>query len=185
MSLTKAQLLQWVGLILIISLTVEVFLLANQNRELKKVLSGMSSDQQGLATGDQLEPFLFLTMDGSFSQFSYDDPSKKYLLFILSTSCPHCEQTLPIWNAITKVSSNKVNILGISIHDYEKTRKFANEKNVEFNIVSADTNFQRKYKVSGVPETLLVNGSGIVEKAWIGQLSNEQTDEIISLLAAP
>lgn len=127
------------------------------------------------------------TLDGDASEISYDDPTKKYLLFVLSTTCPHCEKTLVNWKEIAlSKSAEKCNIFGISMHDLEKTKQYLATKDVGFYLVSvgADTSFGRKYKISGVPETILIKGGGLVEKVWIGELSVEQTKEIKKLMGA-
>jgi hypothetical protein len=70
------------------------------------------------------------------------------------------------------------------MQNLEETKKFLEGKNVGFYTfsVSNDTSFNRKYKVNGVPETILLNGGGTVEKVWIGELSTEQRTEIEELM---
>jgi peroxiredoxin len=76
--------------------------------------------------------------------------------------------------------------LGISIDKKEQTQKYYGDKNVRFYLSTlADSTFSQKYRISGVPVTMLIQGNRTVEKTWMGELSAEQTDEIQTLLKAP
>jgi peroxiredoxin len=144
---------------------------------------GMTAD--ALQPGDHVKPIKLQTMGGSVSELKYDDPGKKYLLFVLSTTCPHCEKNLDRWKAINERNrQGNCEIVGISIHDFKATRKYVEEKDPGFYITSAaaDTSFHRGYKLVGVPETILLKGDGSVQKVWIGELSADQTSEIEALL---
>lgn len=180
---------QAIGFGLIVLLTVETILLIKQNRELKIMLKSMSmiSEVEPLKPGERVEPIKVQALDGSMSELSYNDPSRKYLLFVLSTNCPHCEKTLVNWKHIVERNTNdRCSIVGLSVHNLDETIKYISKKDVSFYLASvfADTSFNRKYKVSGVPETILVKGDGTVEKVWIGELSDEVTKEIQDLSGA-
>ena len=60
------------------------------------------------------------------------------------------------------------------------------EKKVGFYSTSTekDTSFYRKYRISVVPETILINGNGVVEKVWLGELNQSQIIEITNLMCA-
>jgi peroxiredoxin len=185
----KAGWFQLITYLAILLLAAEVILLAIQNRDLKKALSSMSvvSQVEPLKAGDRVEAFKLQTMDGNVNELNYADPAKKYLLFILSTTCPHCEKTLPVWSDIVAKNSNdNCSIIGVSIHPIDQTIKFAADKKITFYLASAakDTSFYRKYRIPGVPETILLDGSGIVQRTWVGELNPEQAEEIENLTAA-
>ena len=174
---------------LISLLTAEVVLLTLQNRDLKNKLksTAFAAQVDPLAPGEKAVPFKIQTLDGATNELAFSDPAKKSLLFVLSTTCPHCEKTLANWKTITEKSlDDRCNIIGVSIHNLEETRKYLTNKKVGFYMVSAaaDTGFSRKYKISGVPETILIDGNGSVEKVWLGELSDEQTEEIEKLMSA-
>ncbi len=139
-----------------------------------------------LKPGDTVEAFTVNTLDGATRQITYTDPTKKYLLFVLSTTCPHCANTLPVWKSIAQANHDNCDVIGVSLHNVDETRKYFETKDVGFYItsVAGDTSFSRKYKISGIPETILIKGNGVVEKAWVGELTQEQTTEIQSLISA-
>jgi peroxiredoxin len=173
-----------IGLILITFLSVDVIVLTIQNRELKSRFNATSAQPDPLKPGEQVEPFSFTTLDGGIANLDYSDSNTKYLLFVLSTTCPHCEKNLVAWKEIVDRNQNdQCNIMGLSLDNIENTKSYVASKNVSF-VLSAvtDTSFSRKYKIAGVPETILIQ-NGTVEKAWLGELSKEQTSEIINLMS--
>jgi peroxiredoxin len=173
---------------LVLLLSVEVVLLTLQNKKLKELLNtttslGLNSD--ALQPGEHVKPIMLQTLDGSLSSLKYDDPNKSHLLLVLSTTCPHCEKNLVRWKLINESNRrDNCEIVGISIHDLDATRKYVVERKPGFYITSAgaDTGFYRGYKLVGVPETILVRSDGSVQKVWIGELSSDQTTEIEALL---
>ena len=176
-----------IGYLLILFLTAEVILLTYQNRELKQELKNLvaaTQPMESLKPGERVEPFNVKTLDGGLSEVRYADPAKKYLLLVLSTTCPHCAKTLPVWDVIARNRPNNADVLGISVHDVDHTKKYVEESKINFYVVSVDTSFYRKYKISGVPETILVSGDGTVEKSWIGELTADQSTEIQNLMGA-
>lgn len=181
----RPRLYQSVGIVLMIGLLVEVVLLTNENRELKNSLRVNSQPPaDALTPGDKLEAIKVRTLDGQAAEFTYSDSSKKYLIFVLSTTCPHCEKNLVAWNSLSRqFSPDSVMIFGVSLDGFSETQEYITAKDVRFFTASAaDTSFGRKYKISGIPETMLVSGRGILEKVWIGELNPNQLHEIRQLI---
>ena len=136
-----------------------------------------------LKPGERVEAFKVYTLDGNASEVGYTDTTRKCLLFVLSTSCPHCEKTIASWRQIAESDTRNIcNIFGVSLQPFDETKRYLESKNVGFYLVSAETSFSRKYKVPGVPETILLQGNGIVQKTWLGELSTTQVDEIQVLM---
>ena len=181
----KTNWIQLISFIVIALLGAEDVMLIYQNRQLKDMLKG-PPQMEPLKAGEHLETVKVQTLDGTTTDLAYTEPSQKYLLFVFSTTCPHCEKTLPAWQTIANNKNDNCNILGISIHTLEETNKFVAAKNINFVTVTAaeDTSFSRKYKVAGVPETILISGNGTVEKAWVGELNADQTKEIQNLISS-
>ena len=140
-----------------------------------------------LKPGERVEPIEIQTLDGKKSKLSYTEADKKYLLFVLSTSCPHCEKNMQLWKQIVDFDKDhKCNIIGVSVDNLRATSDYFAEKEIDFYMVSAevDTGFYRKYKIVGVPETILVDGNGVVEKTWVGELSDDQAHQIETYMIA-
>ena len=184
----KTYWIQLVTFTIIAVLVVEDGLLIIQNKELKARLNAFAAPQmEPLKPGEVLQPVNVQTLDGNIRELNYSDTSKKYLLFVFSTTCPHCERNLVRWQEIVDgYHADGCDIIGISVHDLDATQRYVTTKNIGFVTVSSakDTSFARKYKMSGVPETILVAKNGKVEKTWRGELNAEQTDEIKSLIGS-
>ncbi|MDI6767331.1 MAG: hypothetical protein QME52_10960, partial [Bacteroidota bacterium] len=89
------------------------------------------------------------TLSGDEKAITYDDSTKKYLFFVLSTDCPHCINNLTHWKEITIGNDNdNCYILGISMSNLEETNKYAAERDVSFYLSTADTSFGREYKIA-------------------------------------
>jgi peroxiredoxin len=183
----KSNLFRIASVALLIALTIEVVFLTIQNRNLKRtlqVLTGQPLDT--LKQGERLEPFTVRTMDGQLVHFDYANSARKYLLFVLSTHCPHCEKNLGRWNSLADYSQdNPLTVFGLSLDDLEATREYITHGEVKFYLTAlADTTFKGKYKINGVPETILVSGNGLVERVWVGELDTNQLHEIQELASA-
>lgn len=180
---------QILSVVMIVFLILEVALLILQNRDLRAQLSVSANKEmmEPLKHGEKVGTIKIETLNEEMSEISYADPRKKYLLFVFSTTCPHCEKNFVNWQMIAD-KGNRMHcvIRGISVHDFESTRKYMETKKPNFDVVVlADTSFKSRYRVNGVLETILVNGDGALEKIWIGELTNEQTKEIQILMSSP
>jgi|ERR1041385_238082 peroxiredoxin len=184
----KTNWTQSISYIVIMILITETVFLIKQNKELKTTIKEMTASSiiEPLQPGERVEPVKIQSLDKKISELTYNEPQKKTLLFIFSTTCPHCEKNLPMWKSLVEHNnSNQCDVIGISIHQVDKTFDYVSSRNVNFITysVSSDTSFSRKYKISGVPETVLLNGLGIVEKTWSGELTQEHTMEIQKLMS--
>jgi len=167
--------------VVIFILSIDVVFLTIQNKKLKSTIQTyIGNSVNPLKSGDQVKPLKVISMNGDTINFTYTETDKKYILFVLSTTCPHCEKNLIYWqNIIDSIDNNKLNIFGISLNNYDETLHYIMEKKLGFyTFTIADTNFIKEYKIAGVPETILLNGKGVVENVWIGELNNEKTMEI-------
>jgi peroxiredoxin len=185
--LKKINWVQIVSYVVILFLLVKMIVLILQNRELKSTINRLTipNTSESLKEGEKVEPFGVQTLDSSISQIRYDDTTKKYLFFVFSTTCPYCEKNIESWNSIVKSHhSDEWRILGISTHSFEPTMKYYEMNKIYYIGVCADTNFTRKYKVYGVPQTLMISGDGTVKKVYNGLLNQNQVDEIESMIGA-
>ncbi|MBI5215083.1 MAG: thioredoxin family protein [Ignavibacteriae bacterium] len=167
-------------------LSIEIILLTLQNRELKTQLAeaiSKPSPQEILKVGERVDPFYAATLNGTTKEFQYDDTTKKYLLFIFSTTCSYCEKNLSNWKSIEQSLQNStMKISWLSTHPIDKTVDYAAKNQLTTEVCVVDTVFARKYKVYGVPLTILINSQGNVEKVWRGLLKEEDVLEMKSLV---
>ena len=112
--------------------------------------------------------------------------NKSTLLFILSTTCPHCDNNLPSWNLITTRNPNDINtVIGISTQSLTLTKNYYENRDIGFPlVVAADTSFSTKFKIQGVPMTILVNPGGSIGNVWMGELTPTILEEIFATMNA-
>ncbi len=167
-----------VGLLVIGFLGTEDLVLIVQNQRLKEALA--PPQLVLLKPGEVMSSFRVRTRDGQFSRITYSDSVDRYILFVLSTKCPHCHNTLGQWNAIAGMTGmRRCRVLGVSTSDFDETAQYDDTSNIKFDLVTlADSSFFRKYKVFAYPETIVLSGSGKVDGVWAGELSDKQLKEI-------
>jgi peroxiredoxin len=181
---TLVRSLPW---LLIGFLAIEDVLLMSQNHRLRANITALVGDQSNatLEPGDRVKAIKVTTLLAKDSLITYKESGRKYLLFVLSPTCPHCERNLNPWAFIAQnASTSNFSAIGISIFPLAATKKYSEEKKIAFNLViGSDTTFSRNYKVNSVPQTILLGFDGKVEKVWLGELSSTNLDEINELIA--
>ncbi len=180
----KMNWLQLSSFVLVAFLAADVVILTIQNRQLKQSLSSSSGEQpQSLQPGDHVPAFSVRTQSDGINTIAYSDSNQVYILFVLSTTCPHCLNNLTAWNTIAQTQTSGTTILGVSLDDLEKTKAYASVRDISFYLAAiADTTFIRAYKIVGVPQTIVLRGNGIVQKSWVGELNTNDTRDILALV---
>jgi len=170
--------------LVVILLAVEVYILALQNKELKRELSAAGSQPELLKEGDIVPSFWATTIDGRPEEISYNEPRKLHLLLVFNTTCPACKENLPNWIEISrKLDSKSCALIGISLHKPKTTQKYVLEKGVPFTVlVPRDSMFIKNYKSNAIPQTVLIESGGKVRKVWNGVLSSENKKEIANFV---
>ncbi len=177
---------KWVnilGIVVIMLLAMDVVVLSLKNRDLKNNIREITGFEppEPLESGTLAEKISVTLLDGRNDSISYDEVYAKYLLFVFSTTCPHCEANIPRWKSLNEKLDGRCFIIAISIHDVERTVDYVTKREFPFYTVSLnDSAFYQRYKISGVPVTILVAGDATVEGVWRGELNDEQVGDIVS-----
>lgn len=164
---------------ILILLSAMIILLIIQNKELNNLLIKSSFGQ--FNNGDYFSKLKVMTISGEELFLEFDKSSIDTVLFIFSTECPYCEQSILKWNDLQKEFDDKFNFIGISVDNITKTSLFILKTAPNFNIViPLQTNFREDYKISGFPQTVVINKSGKVERYWLG-LFNETIEKEVRI----
>ena len=172
------------ALVIVLLMLIVVFLI-RQNRELKSGLSALKTGQRPstLWAGKRVGPVNLHTLANTLETLNYGDSRSDFLLFVFSTTCPFCEKTWPNWEKLAEAyAGSRVQVIGISMHGLELTKAYVDLKKPSFDVLLADTVFARVYGISGVPETILVRGDGVVAGIWTGILADEHLEAVANLL---
>src|SRR5262245_59127065 len=126
-------------------------------------------------------------IDGRTDTFRFDDPRRRYLLFVFSTTCPYCEESLPRIEDVVRTGMGPATTpIAVSIHGPAETARFVVTHPIGFRVVCAEPSedFQRRNRITGVPTTILVDGRGVVQKVWEGDVTADLAATIRAALAS-
>jgi thiol-disulfide isomerase/thioredoxin len=159
----------------LIVLAVQVVMLTIQNRKLKQVQSASIADQ--IKIGDTLTLRQLAVVD---PRKMLDTTSGKQLVFIMTTSCPFCKQTLPIWNELAARVTHSISVIGISLDSRDSTLAYMKSNDISFPLaISLDVGkFKKMNKITGAPITLIRESGGKVLQLWIGKLDKQKALEV-------
>jgi peroxiredoxin len=92
------------------------------------------------------------------------------LVVFWATSCSICRHELPLLNRLRdEFRASGVEILAVNIRDLDGAREFMSGKHLSLtNLVDADGQTARNYKVSGVPKLVLIGPDGKIRRSAAG-----------------
>ena len=104
----------------------------------------------------------------------------RQLVFVMTTTCPYCRQTLPIWAALAdsvrRLPGWTVDVVGISLDSAEATRVYSEIHAVAYPLVTFPSRkLKQLYRARAVPQTLVLDEEGRVLYARIGLLEPQAT----------
>jgi hypothetical protein len=177
---------RWFNIIttaLIVFLSVELVLLVIENRRYEEMLvqSGVIQRDDALKPGERISDIAITTLEGKDGLLTFSGEDDRYLLFVLSTSCPHCLANLPKWADINRrVAPSGRFVVGLSVHGASETVQYVQDNGVGFyTVTTPDSSFLDHYRLPGVPATLLLSAGGVVKNVWIGELTDAQVAEVV------
>jgi peroxiredoxin len=119
------------------------------------------------------------------------DPLARQVLFVLTTSCPFCRQTLPKWNQIADSAASlrpgHVVVAAISLDSLNLTRDYVRQHQLRYPVVLFPAKkLRRLYRASAVPQTLVLDHEGRILYARTGLLEPQAVvDSIFAALSRP
>jgi thiol-disulfide isomerase/thioredoxin len=125
-----------------------------------------ASAPAGLAPGETVPAFDAERVDGGMTHVGYPTGKTTVLLFFLA-SCPHCQRTIPLWNAAYQRRPKNTDVVGVMLD--REFPGFFSVMPVSFTVVRApDREIMKAFKVSSVPVTLRVAPGGKVQDVQVG-----------------
>ena len=164
----KIPVIDLLSLLLIVFVGYEVWQLQGRVNRLELVNSG---------AGDALEsasllPMPAVTPAGQKVTIGRGTPR---LIFFMSTHCGYCGKNMPIWTEIAQRvgRDHALFLLGNPEEMKEVPGYLAKYGLSGFPAAFADPEVLDRYYMKSVPRTLLVSGSGKVEKVWRGTVTTD------------
>ena len=122
---------------------------------------------------DQAPNWTLATLEGDMISLS-DYRGKTVVLNFWATWCQPCVMEIPNFEKFSKEHPN-IPVLGIAIDGTPQALKqFAEQHNMTYPIVLANTKVQEEYKVSTLPMTVIVAPDGKVKDTHIGIMMEQQ-----------
>lgn len=159
----------------VVVLAVQVVILSNQNRTLKEGRQAKSRDQ--IKEGDTLQ---FIQLEPLKPGLTLDTSSARQLVFLMTTTCPFCKETIPVWKELSAKVGKSIPVLAISLDTRDSTSKFVEGNGISFPVaISRDAAaFKKVNKITGVPIALIRENTGRVTKVWFGKLDTQKALEV-------
>lgn len=181
----KTHIWSIVLIVLVIAMAIEILLLVKENRELRASLTARRGPFQVLNPQERVPPLVGINQEGEEVRVEY--PSQKQtVLFWFSTGCPSCEHNVEFWKQVyQKYQSSTLRFLGVTSADEEKTEELTSKFQFGFPVlIVSDYSLLDQYKVEVIPQTMLIDGNGMVRKVWPGPLSENYKTEMEEMLSS-
>ncbi|HEX9912155.1 MAG TPA: TlpA disulfide reductase family protein [candidate division Zixibacteria bacterium] len=179
----KTQIWSIVLIVIIIVMGVEILLLVQENKKLRNTLSLSKGPFKILNPEEKVPPLIGIDQKGEEVRIDYPS-SKKTVLFWFSPACPSCEENLVFWKEIyQRHNSEKLRFAGVTQAEKSKVEEFIKRFQLEFPVlIISNLSLVDQYKVEVIPQTMLIDSNGIVQKVWPGPLSEKYRKEIEVML---
>jgi thiol-disulfide isomerase/thioredoxin len=106
----------------------------------------------------------------------------KTLLLALSPGCHYCSESAPFYQRLARetAAAGKAKLIAVFPTPVIESRKYLKEMAVEVYDVRQES--LDAIGVTGTPTLILVDDTGVVTRAWIGQLQPDAEAEVLSNL---
>ncbi len=177
-------------IVAVLATSLLAFALARKNRDLKFRLEAIEQalireqTKDSLAVGEIVGNITLFDARGARHDLTF--PAKRpVLLLLISTHCPYCDETIPVWQRIFRetqaTTSATLDILCVQAD----ARKSEDLKQLEPPLMphwpqSPNTTWLSRIPIS--PGALLIDESGVVRKTWFGVPSDRDQQQIASAI---
>lgn len=106
--------------------------------------------------------------------------NRQTLLLALSTTCKYCSASAGFYQRLANTASSKTKLVAVLPQTTGESQQYLKSLNVlitEIRQISPSS-----LGVRATPTLILVNSTGNVTKSWVGQLSPDQEEEVLSAL---
>lgn len=158
-----------------------IWTLVMQNRTLRDALSSSRrTAPESYQLGEQLPNVGVVDLSGESLELQ-DLTAEVGVLAFLTTTCPYCRNSLPVWEDVhSELTSRGLPLIGISFDPLENTRRYADEHSIEWPLYVLASDADRDLlKVGGVPLTISIAPAGVITGVWFGELAPEDSTQII------
>lgn len=168
-----------------VALAALVLLLAKQNRDLKGALAQAGSHPEEIKAGETLPPLTTVTDGGETRPL--ETPATTNVVLVFSSTCPACEQTLPIWKAMIEAGLGPgVQVTGVQTDRFKQPGDppKALATPLPFPVVGITrVPGEAMEKIPYIPAAIVTDAQRVVRYAWFGVPDEARKAELAKVLA--
>lgn len=168
-----------------IALAALVLLLAKQNRDLKGQLAAAATHPDEIKTGETLPPLTTVTDSGE--QVPLQTPDATNVVLVFSSTCPACEQALPIWKELIEAGiGSGVNVIGVQTDRFKKPGDppLALALPLPFPVVGITRlPGEAMERIPFIPAAIVTDSARVVRHVWFGVPDDARKSELKRVLA--
>jgi peroxiredoxin len=174
--MVTARLLRLLPSAALVTCAALLVVLAQKNRSLAQAYRDLRRRAVLPYAGYEVPAFTTTSLAGARVTIGHTDrPEGRQVLFILTTTCPYCRATLPVWKQIAdslrRISGPPIQVYAISLDSAHVTRAYADSFRLTFPaLLFPQPKLRQLYRAVAVPQTVVLNGSGRVLYAKTGLL---------------
>jgi peroxiredoxin len=181
----KTHLWSLVLIILVVAMGVEILLLVQENSQLRLALTQRRGPFTILNPEEKVPTLVGVDQKGEEAKVEYPS-SQQTVLFWFSAACPSCEHNVEFWRELYhKHGSESFRFFGATTPGEGKKEEFEKKFRLDFPVLTVfDYSLLDQYKVEVIPQTMLIDGRGVVLKVWPGPLSDNYKMEIEEMMTS-
>ncbi len=110
--------------------------------------------------------------------------SEKSLVMVLSTTCKYCTESSDFYKRLTENTPalSRLRTIAVFPQKVGESAAFLKERSIQVSLIlEAEPS---EFSVRGTPTLLLVNNDGTVLDSWVGKLSVEKEQEVMTRMLA-
>ena len=136
----------------------------------------------GIKVGQTLTPFSLESLDGS--QVTVGQPGKITVINFWATWCPPCQEEMPELQIFAQQNQEKVNFYAVNLQESKgKISEFMNKNKYTMTVLlDNDGSVGKKFQVTAIPTTIIVNKHGMVKFRKSGGMTRNELEGIINSL---
>lgn len=169
-----------------------VVVLAQRHQRLTEAYRTLRLRTSLPSAGAMVPTFRARTLAGDSITIGEDpDPLARQVLFVLTTSCPFCRQTLPTWariaDSVSSLSAGRIVVAAISLDSLRLTEDYVHLHELRFPVLLFPAaKLRRLYRAAAVPQTLVLDHEGRILYARTGLLEPQAVvDSVFAAVSRP
>lgn len=180
------SILPWV---LVATLGAALMFISTKHRKLREEFLEHRRSDDRASVGQFVPAFASPTVNNTLVSIGDPKGNDRQLLIFLTSACPYCRQTLPIWKAVAhrvdSLSLRSVEMIGLTTDSVRLATNYSATNTLPFPlVVFPSPRLVATYHAFRVPQTIVVDSSGRVLYARSGVLTPPAVDSLWTAVTA-